>query len=286
MSQIPKSLLLLAGWGDYPQLVIEGARKAGVEKIVVIGIKGSTQKKVLRAADESYSLGLGDGKGLLNLIQKVDCGAVVLAGQINPLSIFRTRFDSVIRGLIKEVGISNAHTIYGKLSEMLNGYGMEVLPASFFMADHIPAAGILTKQAPTPEQQKDIEYGNDVAMGICNLDVGQTTIVKNGVVVAVEGIDGTNATIKRCKKICGKGAIVVKVAKEDHDMRFDIPVIGTRTIKVMKKAGISVLSIQAGRTIVLNMPKVISKAESAGISIIAVQTSYPSAPVASSNIKS
>lgn len=282
MSKIPKSLLLLAGWGDYPQLVIEGARMAGVEKIVVLGFKGSTQKKVLRAADEKYLLGLGDGKGIFERLQAVKCDAAVLAGQINPLSIFRTRFDSVMLGLIKEVGISNAHTLYGKLSEILNGYGMEVLPASFFMADHIPSAGVLTKLSPTPEQQKDIDYGNEVAMGVCNLEIGQTTIVKNGVVVAVEGIDGTNATIKRCKKICGKGAVVIKVAKDGHDMRFDIPVIGTRTIKIMKKARASVLSIQAGRTIVLNMPKVIRKADAAGISIVAVQTPYSSAPVAGS----
>lgn len=280
MSEIPKSLLLLAGWGDYPQLVIEGARKAGVEKIIVIGFKGSTQKKVLRAADEKHLLGLGDGKGFFKCLEQLKCDAVVLAGQINPLSIFRTRFDSVMLKLIKEVGISNAHTLYGKLSEILNGYGMEVLPASFFMCEHIPSAGVLTEKQLTLEQQKDVDYGNEIAMGICNLDVGQTTIVKNGVVVAVEGIDGTNATIKRCKKICGKGAVVIKVAKENHDMRFDIPVIGTRTIKIMKKAKASVLSIQAGRTIVLNLPKVVKKADAAGISIVAVQTSYPSAPVA------
>lgn len=280
MSKLPKTLLLLAGWGDYPQLVIEGARKAGVEKIIVMAFKGSTQKSVLRAADEVIFQGIGDGKGFLERLPKIQCDAAVLAGQINPLSLFRTRFDSVIMDLINEVGMRNAHTLFGKLSEILNEHNIEVLPASFFMGDHIPQAGVLTKQAPTPAQQKDIEFGNEVAMGVCNLDVGQTTIVKDGVVVAVEGIDGTNATIKRCKKICGKGAIVIKVAKEAHDMRFDIPVIGTRTIKVMKKVGISVLSIQAGRTVVLNLPKVIEKAEAAGISIVAVKTKYPSAPVA------
>lgn len=279
--KIPKTLLLLAGWGDYPQLVIEGARKAGVEKIIVMAFKGSTNRKTLKAADEVIFQGIGDGKGFLQRLPNIKCDAAVLAGQINPLSLFRTRFDSVIMDMIKEVGMRNAHTLFGKLSDILNEHGIDVLPASFFMADHIPTAGVLTKLAPTIEQQKDIEFGNKVAMGICNLDVGQTTIVKDGVVVAVEGIDGTNATIKRCKRICGKGAIVIKVAKAEHDMRFDIPVIGTRTIKIMKRAGISVLSIQAGRTVVLNLPEVIRKAEAAGISIVAVQTQYPSAPVAS-----
>ena len=271
----------MAGWGDYPQLVIEGARKVGVKKIIVMAFKGSTQKKVIRAADEVIYQGIGDGKGFLERLPKIKCDAAVLAGQINPLSLFRTRFDSVIMDLIKEVGMRNAHTLFGKLSDILIEHKIDVLPASFFMADHIPEAGVLTKLVPTQEQQKDIEFGNEVAMGVCNLDIGQTTIVKDGVVVAVEGIDGTNATIKRCKKICGKGAIVIKVAKEDHDMRFDIPVIGTRTIKIMKRAGISVLSIQAGRTVVLNLPKVIAKAEAAGISIVAVKTKYQIAPVAS-----
>lgn len=281
MSKIPETLLLMAGWGDYPQLVIEGARKVGVKKIIVMAFKGSTQKKVIRAADEVIYQGIGDGKGFLERLPKIKCDAAVLAGQINPLSLFRTRFDSVIMDLIKEVGMRNAHTLFGKLSDILIEHKIDVLPASFFMADHIPEAGILTKLAPTQDQQKDIEFGNEVAMGVCNLDIGQTTIVKDGVVVAVEGIDGTNATIKRCKKICGKGAIVIKVAKEDHDMRFDIPVIGTRTIKIMKRAGVSVLSIQAGRTVVLNLPKVIEKAEAAGISIVAVKTKYQIAPVAS-----
>ena len=281
MSKIPETLLLMAGWGDYPQLVIEGARKAGVKKIIVMAFKGSTKKKVIRAADEVIYQGIGDGKGFLERLPKIKCDAAVLAGQINPLSLFRTRFDSVIMDLIKEVGMRNAHTLFGKLSDILMEHKIDVLPASFFMADHIPSAGVLTKLVPTQEQQKDIEFGNEVAMGVCNLDIGQTTIVKDGVVVAVEGIDGTNATIKRCKKICGKGAIVIKVAKENHDMRFDIPVIGTRTIKIMKRAGISVLSIQAGRTVVLNLPKVIAKAEAAGISIVAVKTKYQIAPVAS-----
>lgn len=281
--KIPKTLLLLAGWGDYPQLVIEGARKAGVEKIIVMAFKGSTNRKTLKAADEVIFQGIGDGKGFLQRLPNIKCDAAVLAGQINPLSLFRTRFDSVIMELIKEVGMRNAHTLFGKLSDILNEHNIVVLPASFFMGDHIPEAGLLTKKALTEQQKKDVEFGNEVAMGVCNLDVGQTTIVKDGVVVAVEGIDGTNATIKRCKKICGKGAIVIKVAKENHDMRFDIPVIGTRTIKIMKKAGVAALSIQAGRTVVLNMPKVIEKADAAGIAIVAVQTPYQIAPVAGKN---
>lgn len=276
-----EKLLLFAGWGDYPELVIEGARKAGVKHITLVAFKGSTSRRVAKLADKVHYQGIGDAIGFFNKLATFDCKHAVLAGQINPLSLFCTKFDSLAMEVLRTIKYRNAHTLFGWFSEKLSkDYGVNVLPASYFMADHIPQVGLLTKLDVSEEEKRDVEFGNKIGMEVCNLDIGQTIVVKDGVVVAVEGIDGTNATIKRCKKICGKGSIVIKVAKAAHDMRFDIPVIGTKTIKEMRKAGARVLSVQAGRTIMLNMPEVIKAADACGVSIVSVESNLPYAPVA------
>jgi len=276
--KIPESLLVLAGWGDFPRLIMEGAHAAGVKRTVMLGFKGSALRSARQAADEARMIPFGNFEQTRKAIRESGCRHAVLAGQINPLCLFRSRTDAEFRREIAAIGIRNAHTLFNRFIEIIEELGVEFLPSSLFMRQHIPLAGVLTDRAPTSAETADITYGNEVAMAVCNLDIGQTIVVKDGVVLAVEGFDGTDPTIKRGGRIARRGAIVIKVAKEGHDMRFDIPVIGTKTIAIMKRVGSTALSVQAGRTLLLDQPHVVAAANRAGIAIIAVPSKLPAAP--------
>lgn len=277
---LPERLLILAGRGDYPRLAAEGARRAGVSSIFAIGFSGSIDRKLRDFVDGMTLIPFGRFSRVLSAAGQSGCTAAIMAGQISPVSLFSSAFDLESLKLLRELRVHNAHTIFGRAVEKLGSeYGIKVFPASYFMKDHIPDAGVLTKTAPDGRISSDIDFGNRICRAVCDLDIGQTVVVKDGTVIAVEGIDGTNSTIRRVRRICGKGAVVVKTAKNGHDMRFDIPVVGMRTVQVMKRAGISALSVQAWRTIVLDLPAVAAAADKCGISVVAVDSGLPKAPV-------
>lgn len=279
LPEIPEKLLILAGWGSFPRLVAEGARATGVKHVSMVGLKGSTFRATRREADELQMLRFGNLRRLREAILASGCNQVVLAGQINPICLFRSRMDADMRREINTIDIRNAHTLFRRLVEIVEDVGVAVLPSSLFMRHHIPHAGVLTDRAPNPTETADIMYGNDVAMAVCNLDIGQTIVVKGGVVLAVEGFDGTDPTIKRGGRMGRRSTVIIKVAKKGHDMRFDIPVVGTKTIAIMKCVGSTALSVQAGRTLLLDQPKVLAAANRAGIAITAVDSGLPFAPV-------
>ena len=278
LAAAPESLLVIAGWGVFPRLVLEGARANGVKRISVLAFKGSTDRATCRAADDCRRIPFGDLALLRESIRASGCARAVLAGQINPLALFRARMD---RGMLEEIAalkLRNAHTLFRRLVEDIESRGVEVLPSSLFMGRHIPGPGSLTARAPDEREAADLAYAHTVAMGVCNLDIGQSVVVKDGVVLAVEGFDGTNATLRRGGRLA-RGAVAAKVAKEGHDMRFDIPVVGTKTIALMRRVGITALGVQARRTLVLDLPEVVKAADRAGIALVAFDTSLPPAPV-------
>ena len=278
LAAAPESLLVIAGWGVFPRLVLEGARANGVKRISVLAFKGSTDRATCRAADDCRRIPFGDLALLRESIRASGCARAVLAGQINPLALFRARMD---RGMLEEIAalkLRNAHTIFRRLVEDIESRGVEVLPSSLFMGRHIPAPGTLSARAPDAREAADLAYAHTIAMGVCNLDIGQSVVVKDGVVLAVEGFDGTNATLRRGGRLA-RGAVAAKVAKEGHDMRFDIPVVGTKTIALMRRVGIAALGVQARRTLVLDLPAVVQAADRARIALVAFDTSLPPAPV-------
>lgn len=274
-----KKYIVIAGWGAYPRLLIEGAKKAGVERIDCVAIKGSTDRATWKAADNVHWITLG---GIADGIRW--CGAngydgAFLAGQVNPLSLFRGRFDAEVKQWLAELSVKNAHTIFGKLSEKFADVGVPILPASCFMDDWMPGAGLLTERAPTESEASDIAHAAEVARDVGHHDVGQTVVVKSGMVLAVEAFEGTNAAIKRGGKLGGKGSIVFKAARVGHDMRFDIPVVGLKTLKMMKKVGVTALAFQAGRLVLLDRAEVIRYANVHGIAIVGVDSGLPAAPL-------
>lgn len=274
-----EKLIVIAGSGSYPRLVVEGARKAGVARVDVLAVKGSTKRGTCKAADGVHRISLGGiAEGIRWMGEKGYDGAI-LAGQINPLSLFRGKFDDEVKKWLAELPVKNAHSIFGKLIEKIEAAGVPVLPASLYMDDHIPAEGPLTKRALSEGEKSDVRHAADVARDVGRHDIGQTVMVRSGMVLAVEAFEGTNAAIRRGGKLAGKGSVVFKAAREGHDMRFDIPVVGLKTLKTMKKAGATALAFQAGRLVLLDRAEVIAFADRHGIAIEGVKTDLPSAPL-------
>lgn len=276
---IPKELLIFAGRGEYPQYVLDGARAAGVEKITILGVRGMTSKKFLKQADAYKIFGIGELESALAWIKEINIKHVMLVGQITPMALFRSRFDALTRKLLSEMPIKNAHTIFSTVIREIEKCGATVIPSSCFIGAHIPGEGLLTQRPLTEKEQSDITFGHTVAMGVCDLDIGQTILVKEGMILAVEAFEGTNKTLRRGAKLGGKGAVMVKVAKNGHDMRFDIPVFGEHTLKLCKKCHITAVAFQAGRLVMINRDKVIALANRYGIALIGLNSGLPAAPL-------
>lgn len=273
-------LAIIAGSGDYPRLLAEGAHAAGVPVVDVVAIKGSTARATVKAADHVRWFTLRESVASLRKLAADGYDGVIMAGQISPMSIFRGGFDREIQKWLDELKVKNAHTIFSKLIEKLKELGLKVLPASLYMDAAMPGVGPLTQRLPDAREQSDIEHAKQVAHDVGLHDVGQTVMVKEGMVLAVEAFEGTNAAIKRGGKLSGGGgAVVFKAAREGHDFRFDIPVIGMKTMKMLKKAGVTALAFQAGRQIVLEKDKVVAFADKHGIAIMGVDSGLKPAPL-------
>ena len=272
-------LLVVAGAGSYPRLLIEGAKRAGVARVDVLSVPGSTESATIRAADGEHRVALGVLDEGVRWAGAQGYDGLIMAGQINPLSLFRCRFSEEVKSWLGELPTKNAHTIFRKLIEKFEAYGSKVLPASLFMDGHLPGEGPLTARGFTPGEESDIRRGVEVARDVGTHDVGQTVMVKSGMVLAVEAFEGTNAAIQRGGRLGGRGGVVFKAAREGHDMRFDIPVVGLRTLKVMKRAGATALGFQAGRLILLDREKVVDFANRHGIAVVGVDSGLPPAPL-------
>jgi DUF1009 family protein len=274
-----EKLLIIAGSGTYPMCVAQGARKAGVRHISVVALRGMASRAMAALGDEAVWFGVGEARATFDWIEKQGFDAGILAGQVTPLALFRTRFDDLSRSLLSKMAVKNAHTIFGTITSEIERRGVRILPASCYMDDAIPGVGVLTRRAPDEREARDIAFGHKVACDICALDIGQTLLVKDGMILAVEAFEGTNEAIRRGGKLGGKGAVVIKVAKKGHDMRFDIPVIGEGTLAALRKVGVSALAYQAGRLVMLERPNIVAAADKLGIAIVGLDSGLPPAPL-------
>jgi DUF1009 family protein len=252
-----ESLIIIAGRGAYPRVLAENARQQGVKRIAAIAFKRETDRVIEKVADEVTW-------------EAFAIPHAVMAGQIKPTHLFNLRPDKKLFDLLARLKERNAETIFGAIGEELKALGIELLQASSFMEASMPPAGQIGHLPPTPAQWEDIRLGLRVAKATSGLDIGQTVVVKEGTVLAVEAFEGTDQTILRAGELSGPGAVIVKVAKRGHDMRFDIPVIGERTFKSIKKSGASVLAVEAGRAILLEREKLVALADRGGVAFLAV----------------
>ena len=267
---VPESVGMICGKGVYPFEFARSARAQGVKKLSAVAFKGETRPAIRDLVDELHWVRVGQLTPFLEAFKTSGVSQAVMVGQITPTALFRMRPDKALLDLLGSLKEKNAETIFGAVGDKLKEVGVELSPASMFMSANMPEPGLLSKRAPTEREQLDIELGLKVAKTTSDLDIGQTVVVKEGTILAVEAFEGTDKAIRRAGKLGGAGAVVIKVAKPGHDMRFDIPVVGTRTLKTLKKAGISAIAVEAGRTILLEREAIMNMANEQGLSFSAI----------------
>lgn len=273
--EIPETLGLIAGRGTYPWQLARSARAQGVKRVVAFAFRRETEWAIEQYADEVVWLHLGSLGALLDAVQSRGIEKIVMAGQIKPTRLFSLRLDARALSILRTLKTKNAHTIFGAIADELKKIGAELMPAYCFMETEMPAAGVLGRRAPDGRELADIRLGARVAKVTSGIDIGQTVVVKDGTILAVEGFEGTDQTILRAGRLGGGGAVVVKVAKRGHDMRFDIPIIGERTFQMLRKAKASCLAVEAKRTILLARDTLVAEADRRGIAFVAFDTSEP-----------
>ena len=266
----PDALVIIAGRGIYPLTLAESARRQGVRRIMAAAFRKETEPAIEKLADETQWFSFGQLGAVLEAVKASGIRHAVMAGQITPASLFRLRPDALALKILSNLRRRNARTIFGAVCEEFAAIGVRLLPAWRFMENALPKAGLLGRRAPDGREQNDIELGLRVAKTVSGLEIGQTVIVKDGTILAVEAFEGTDEAILRAGKLGGPGAVVVKTARSDHDMRYDIPVIGLKTMKVLRKIGASALAIEAGRTIMLEPEKIVAEADRMDMALVAV----------------
>ena len=272
---IPQELVLIAGRGAYPLLLAESARKQGVKRVFAIVFRRETEQLLSGYVDEVVRVHLGQAQKWLDTVQASGIKHAVLAGLITPTHLFSMRLDAKAMSVIRGLNEKHAHSIFGAVVHELAAIGVDVLPANTFMEAHIPSLGLLSARPPTEQEKQDIDIGLTVADRTSGLNIGQTVVIKEGTILAVEAFEGTDATIRRAGKLARSGLVVVKVAKRGHDMRFDIPTVGMKTMQVLKRSGVSALAVQAGRAVLLEKEKIIEKANQLGICLLCCPNTQP-----------
>lgn len=249
--QNPETLFLIAGNGFYPRLAAQGARDAGVSCVIAAAFENETDPALAGFVDGIHWMKVGQLGKLIHGARQSGATASMMAGQIAPENLFDLRPDFHALILLAKLRERNAETLFGAIAGELEKAGVPLLPATSFLEKHLACAGLIAGPKPKPRVLDDIFYGLGIAKEVSRLDIGQTVVVKKGTVLAVEGFDGTDATIRRGGELGRGDAVVIKVSKPRQDMRFDVPVIGPRTLEAAASSGVTAIAIEAGHTLIL-----------------------------------
>jgi DUF1009 family protein len=261
---------LIAGNGRFPFLVLQGAREGGVQ-MVVAAIKEETAPEIDSQAARVEWMGVGQLGRLIRFFKREQVTHAIMAGQVKHHQIFRLNALPDLRmiRLLARLSTKNTDSLIGAVADELAREGITLVDSTTFLEPLLAPEGVLTKRAPTKEELADISYGLGIAREIGRLDLGQTIAVKDGAVVAIEAMEGTDAVIVRAGEVTrGKPFVIVKVAKPNQDMRFDVPVIGVPTIDQMKRAGATAIHITAAKTLLFDKDELIALADRTEIAII------------------
>ena len=264
---------LIAGNGRFPFLVLEAARAAGHDVTVVAAREEAFSElndAAKRTGSDIHWVSLGQLGTCISLLKNAGVTHAVMAGQVKHTKIFSSGIlpDWTMAKVLGKLASRNTDGIIGAVAGVLRESGIELMDSTALLAPMLAAPGALTARRPTEDEEKDLAFGYRMADQIAALDIGQTIAVKHQAVVAVEAMEGTDEVIARAGHLAGPGVCIVKVAKPKQDMRFDVPVIGFATIQAMRVAGAAVLSIDAGKTLVLDREAVIASANEAKIAIV------------------
>ena len=266
------SLGIVAGSGSYPLLLAQAARRAGVGRLVVAAFENETDPALAELADETGWMRVGQLGRLLSFFQKQGVTRAIMAGQIAPKNLFDLRPDLkalLLLGTLKE---RNAESLFGAVADALAKVGVTLLPATTYLEDHLAAAGHLAGPVPGKRTLGDVEFALRTAKATSALDIGQAVVVRHGTVLAVEAFEGTDAAIRRGGALAGKkgGATLGKVSKPNQDLRFDVPVIGPRTLQTAGEARLAAIGVEAGKTLLLEREEIVRLANLHGVSVVGV----------------
>lgn len=263
---------LIAGNGRFPFLVLDAARAQGYQVTVIAAREEAFPELETAAARHGapiHWISVGELGTCITLLERAGITRAVMAGQVKHTRIFGGVVpDRTFLSVLRQLASKNTDGLIGAVANVLRERGIELMDSTALLAPLLARAGTLTRRAPTKEEWRDFAFGYRMADAIAGLDIGQTVAVKELAVVAVEAMEGTDAVIRRAGELAGPGTRIVKVAKPNQDMRFDVPVVGVATIEAMREAGATALSIDAGRTLVIDGDAVFAAADAAGIAVV------------------
>jgi UDP-2,3-diacylglucosamine hydrolase len=263
---------VIAGNGRFPFLVLDAARDQAIHPLVV-AIKEEASPELAQATETIHWLSLGEASKLFELLKAEQVNKVVLAGQVKHVQLFSSiRPDGLVQRVLGGLHRKNTDALIGAFVKMLEARGIDVVDSTLFLKPLLPEAGTLTKSAPDESECADVDYGREIARKIAGLDIGQTIVVADRACLAVEAMEGTDAAIARAASLSnGRRLVVVKVSKPRQDMRFDVPVVGLRTIDVMARSHARVLAVDAGKTLLFERAQLIAAADKAGIAVVGMK---------------
>jgi DUF1009 family protein len=260
---------LIAGNGRFPFLVLEGARRAGAE-VAVAAIREETDPAIERVADRVAWVGIGQLGRMIRFFKREGVEKAIMAGQVKHVQIFSGALPDVrMLKMLLSLPRRNTDALIGGVAAELAREGIELIDSTYFLKDQLPAEGVLTRRSPSESERGDIEYGLEVAREIARLDLGQTIVVRARACVAIEAMEGTDETVRRAGRLARGRLTVVKVAKPNQDMRFDVPVVGLPTIETMAEAGATCLCLTAGKTLMFDREEMLRLADRHRIAVVA-----------------
>ena len=264
---------LIAGNGRFPFLVLDAARGAGHD-VTVIALKEETFPDLADAASRApvaplHWISLGQLGECISLLKGAGVRRAVMAGQVKHTKLFADITpDLTLCKMLMRLAAKNTDSLISGVADALAEHGIELIDSTAFLTPLLASKGVMTARAPDEDERRDLEFGYSVADAVARLDIGQTIAVKSAAVVAVEAMEGTDAVIARAGQLAGRGVRIVKVAKPNQDMRFDVPVVGVSTIEAMKGVGATALSVDAGKTLMIDGDAIVKAADGAGICIV------------------
>lgn len=268
----PEILGLIAGNRSLPLELAREAKRAGVKRLVAVAFEGETDPALAELVDDIVWLRVGQLSKLIGAFTERGVKQCVMAGQIAPKNLYDLRPDLRAVAMLFRLKEKNAHTIFGGIADELKKDGVELVAATPWLQPLMPGAGFAIGPKLSDEQRADVEFGLRIAKEVSRLEIGQTVVVKRGTVLAVEGFEGTDKCLARGGELAGKdgGAVAVKVAKLNHDMRFDIPCLGPQTLETCAAAGVAVLAFEAGRSLLLEQEDCGALAKKHKLSVLTV----------------
>jgi DUF1009 family protein len=269
----PDTLGLIAGNRSLPLELARQARRQGVKRLVAVAVQGETDPALASLVDEIIWLKVGQLSKMISAFTERGIKYCVMAGQIAPRNLFDIRPDLRAMALLLRLKEKNAHTVFGAIAEELKKEGVELIEATPWLKPLMPSTGFSLGPKLSDEQRADIRFGFQMAKEVSRLEIGQTVVVKNGAVLAVEGFEGTDKCLLRGGELAGRdgGAVAVKVARERHDLRFDIPCLGSQTIETCAAARISTLAFEAGKSLLLEPARCEELARKNKVSVLTVE---------------